>query len=95
MNPVEPLTVDVTLRPRRRVTLPADVCEALGLQVGDRLEISVTDEGLVVKPKKTVALQALREIQRAFAASGISEQELQEEARAIRERLSRAHYGEG
>lgn len=95
MNPVERSTRDVTLRPRRQLTLPAEVCEALGLQVGDRLELSVEgEERLVVKPKKGLALQALREIQRLFAASEVTEEELQEEGRRVRERLSRARYGE-
>lgn len=94
MNPVKPTRTDVTLRPRRQVTLPADICEALGLQVGDRLELSFEGEGLLVlKPRKAIALLALREIQRAFGESGMTEEELQEQARRVRERLSRAKYG--
>jgi AbrB family looped-hinge helix DNA binding protein len=80
MQPVERPHPDVTLRPKRQITLPAEICEALGLQVGDRLELSVSNNALVVKPKKALALEALREIQSAFAASGVSEQELQDEA---------------
>src|SRR5215211_700800 len=76
---------DVTLRPKRQITLPAEICEALGLQVGDRLQVSVSNNALVVKPRKAVALEALREIQSAFAASGLSEQELQDEGRGVRE----------
>ena len=86
---------EVRLRPRRQLTLPAEVCEALHLQVGDRLEISLADNGLLVKPKKSIALDALREIRRAFAASRLSEEELQEEGQKVRERLSRSRYGEG
>ena len=86
---------EATLRPRRQLTLPAEVCEALGLAVGDRLELSVEEQGrLVVKPKKALALQALREIQRAFGASDLTEEDLQEEGRRARKRLSRARYGE-
>jgi AbrB family looped-hinge helix DNA binding protein len=92
MNPER--AKDITLRPRRQITLPPEVCELLGLQVGDRLELSVADDALVVKPKKTVALKALAEIQRVFQDSGITEEELQEEGRKTRERLSRTRYGE-
>jgi AbrB family looped-hinge helix DNA binding protein len=87
-------TLDVVLRPRRQLTLPAEVCEELGIQVGDRLEIAVEEGGLVVKPRKAVALDALREIRQAFATSGPAEDELQAEGRAVRERLSRERYGE-
>ncbi len=86
-------SVDVTLRPRRQLTLPAEVCDTLGVQVGDRLEISVTAGALFVRPKKAVALEALEEIRRAFAASGVTEEELQAEGRRIREQLSRERYG--
>jgi bifunctional DNA-binding transcriptional regulator/antitoxin component of YhaV-PrlF toxin-antitoxin module len=85
--------LDVTLRPRRQLTLPREVCEALGLEVGDRLEISITDEGLLAKPKKQLALDALAEIQRVFQSSGLTEEDLQEEGRRVREQLSHAGYG--
>lgn len=93
---MERAKTEVTIRPRRQVTLPEEVCKALGLEVGDRLELSVGGDGTVVlRPKKTVALAALREIQRAFKASGLTEEELQETGRRVRERLSRDRYGEG
>ncbi|MEW6232932.1 MAG: AbrB/MazE/SpoVT family DNA-binding domain-containing protein [Chloroflexota bacterium] len=65
------------MRERRQITLPAELCERLGRRVGDRLEVRLEDDTLVVKPKKTLALRALREIQAAFAASGMTEEELQ------------------
>ncbi len=88
-NTEKVLEENVTLRPRRQLTLPASVCEVLGIKPGDQLELSVTEDGLLVRPKKTLALKALEEIQRAFANSGISEKELQEEGRKVRERLSK------
>lgn len=93
MAGTEQAVLDLTLRPRRQLTLPPEVCDRLGVQVGDRLEVSVTDDALLVRPKKVVALKALEEIQRAFAASGITEEELQAEGRRIREQLSRERYG--
>ena len=88
------LTLDVILRDRRQVTLPAQVCQRLGLQTGDRLEMRLEDDTLVVKPKRGVALRALREIQAAFAASGITEQELQRSGQEIREQVYRERYGQ-
>jgi AbrB family looped-hinge helix DNA binding protein len=86
------LTLDVILRGRRQVTLPAQVCERMGLQTGDRLEMRVEDDTLVVKPKKGLALRALREIQAAFAASGIREEELQQSGQEIRDQIYRERH---
>ena len=86
------LTLDVILRDRRQVTLPAEVCERMGLQTGDRLEMHLEDDTLVVKPKKGLALSALREIQAAFAVSGIREEELQQSGQEIREEIYRERH---
>ena len=86
------LTLDVVLRGRRQVTLPAQVCDRMGLQTGDRLEMHVEDDTLVVKPKKGLALHALREIQAAFAASGIREEDLQRSGQDIREQIYRERH---
>ncbi len=85
-------SLDVVLRDRRQITLPAELCTKLGLQVGDRLEVRLEDDTLVVKPKKALALRALREIQAAFAASGMTEEELQESGRKIREEIYRERH---
>ncbi|MBN2072616.1 MAG: AbrB/MazE/SpoVT family DNA-binding domain-containing protein [Actinobacteria bacterium] len=68
--------IDVLLRPKRQVTLPFRVCEKLGLEFGDRLEIEVRGNAIIARPKKTVALEALKEIRDAFKKSGITEDEL-------------------
>lgn len=91
----EPLPRETVLRPRRQVTLPARVCEALGLQTGDRLELALTEDGVLLRPKKNAALRALREIHRAFAEAGVTEEELLEEGRRVREHLNRKYYGRG
>jgi AbrB family looped-hinge helix DNA binding protein len=95
VNTIERKTLQLTLRPRRQLTLPAELCDALDLEVGDRLEVTLSDDGLVVRPKKAVAMRALREIQKAFATSDLSEAELQEEGRLLRQELTRARHGEG
>jgi bifunctional DNA-binding transcriptional regulator/antitoxin component of YhaV-PrlF toxin-antitoxin module len=93
MKNIERPNLDITLRPRRQLTLPPQVCEALGLEIGDRLEVSVVDGGVFVKPKKQLALNALAEIERAFKETGLTEDELQQEGRRVREELSRSRYG--
>ncbi len=76
---------DVVLRPKRQITLPRDVCEQMGIGPGDTLELSVEGSTLAAKPKKAAALEALREIREAFKRSGITEEELQETGRRMRQ----------
>jgi AbrB family looped-hinge helix DNA binding protein len=81
---------ELVLQSYGQVTLPSWVCEALGIQEGDRLSISIEDHSLIITPRKAVALQALRDIQAAFAEAGVTEEGLQAEGRQVREELIRA-----
>lgn len=72
------------LRPKRQLTIPGEICERLGIEPGDALELSLEDTTLVAKPRKSIALDTLREIQEAFKRSGITEEELLEETYKIR-----------
>jgi AbrB family looped-hinge helix DNA binding protein len=85
--------IDVTVRQRRQMTLPRELCDVLGIQPGDRLEIAVEGDILVGRPKKRLALEALKEIQDAFARSGMTEAELQAAGRRVRRQLARERYG--
>jgi len=89
---VEKKAIDVVLRPKRQITLPREVCDQLGIGPGDVLEVSVDEARLVARPKKTVALEALREIQQAFERSGITKEELQEAGRQAREEIARERF---
>lgn len=81
------------LRQRRQITLPRKVCEQLGIEVGDALELSVENGALIITPSKQLALDALQEIQAAFARSGLSEEDLQRASRKARTELVRERYG--
>ncbi len=83
-----------TIRERRQVTLPADFCRELDLDIGDSLTLELREGSLVLTPSRKAALDALAAIQRAFQESGITEKDLQETARKIRHRLVRERYGE-
>ena len=82
-----------TLRPKRQLTLPREVCEALGIQPGDVLDLEMEDSRLIAVPRKVRALEALRAIQEAFQRAGITEEELWDAGRRVRERLVRERYG--
>ena len=85
-------TTEVVLRPKRQMTLPREVCDSLGIQTGDILEITVNENILTARPRKTVALEALREIQQAFVRSRITEEELLKAGREIREEVARERF---
>lgn len=89
----EKKVADIVLRPKRQVTLPKEICDQLGIGPGDVLELTVEDSTLVARPRKMVALEALREIQQAFQRSGITEEELQEAGRRIRQEVASEHHG--
>jgi AbrB family looped-hinge helix DNA binding protein len=89
----EKKVADVMLRPKRQVTLPKEICDQLGIGPGDVLELTVEDSTIIARPRKTVALEALKEIQQAFKRSGITEGELQKSGRRVRQEVARERYG--
>ncbi len=90
---MEKKVVDIMLRPKRQVTLPKEICDQLGIGPGDVLELTVEDSSIVARPRKTVALEALKEIQQAFQRSGITEEELQKAGRRVRQEVARERHG--
>ena len=89
---VEKKVTDVVLRAKRQITLPKEVCDKLEIAPGDMLELILEGSALVARPKKVAALNALREIQKAFKRSGITETELQETGRRVRREIIRERY---
>lgn len=81
-----------SLRPRRQITLPLEVCRQLGVDIGDQLDLTVEGGVLIVTPSRKRALDALQEIQAAFARSAVGERELQRAARQARTELTRERY---
>ncbi len=88
-------TMEIVLRPRRQLTLPKKVCERLGVKPGDRLALELRGATLVAKPKRIIALEALREIREAFQRSGVTEEELIKAGKQVRQELIRKRYGIG
>lgn len=83
----------VVLRPKRQLTLPREICERLSITTGDILELTIEDSVLVARPRKLKAVESLREIQRAFKASGMTEDELQQAGSLVRQQVARERYG--
>ena len=84
---------DIVLRPKRQVTLPKEICDALGINPGDVLELTLENSTIIARPRKMVSLEALKEIQQAFKRSGITEEELQKTGHRMRQEVTRERYG--
>jgi AbrB family looped-hinge helix DNA binding protein len=84
---------DIVIRDKRQITLPRKVCEQLGIEPGDLLTLYVEGDKLVAKSKKSVALNALQELQRVFQTSDVTKNELLKTARRIRRELVAKEYG--
>ena len=82
---------NVVLRPKRQITLPGEICERLGITLGDSLELTLEGDRLIARPKKAIALQALQEIQQAFQRAGITEKEVQKTGHRVRETITREY----
>lgn len=82
------------LRPRRQLTLPREVCEALEVQPGDGLVLTMAEGAVIIRTGRQLALEALRAIQQALADSGITEEELLESGRQVRDEIFRERYPE-
>jgi AbrB family looped-hinge helix DNA binding protein len=78
----------VVLRPKRQVTLPKNICDRLGIEPGDALELIVKDSVLIARPQKSVSMESLKEIQQAFKSSGITEEDLQKAGRRVRQAIA-------
>ena len=52
----------VSLREKGRITIPVSIRRALGLRVGDRLDLSVKDGTIILKPVDTVKAEDIKGI---------------------------------
>ena len=82
----------ISLRGKRQVTLPAELCEALGVGPGDSFDARVEGETIVLTPSRKVALDALKELRRALKEAGVTEEELLESGREVRKELVREKW---
>ena len=82
----------IKLREKRQLTLPAEVCDALGLKPGDSVDIEVKDGTAILEPRRVRALRALKAVQKAIADAGVTEEELLEGGRQVRKEIFRERY---
>ncbi len=86
-------TYSAKLRERRQITLSRALCAELGVRTGDSFDMKAEDGVLVLVPRRGMGLDALREVQRAFAAAGVGEAVLRQAAHHIRQGRDKAEDG--
>ncbi len=85
--------IDVIVRPKRQITISKKICDQMGIEPGDVLELTVENSAIVARPRKNVALEALKEIQKTFQRSGVTREDLNKNSRRIRKEVARELYG--
>lgn len=83
----------VRVQEKGQVTLPADVRRNLRIKKGDLVAITETDEGVLITPQETIAIQALDRIGAALREQGLSLEALIESGREERAGLLKELYG--
>lgn len=93
MKRTEPTVIYGRVRGKGQVTIPADVRERLGIREGDLVAMLQTDEGILISPQAVVGAKLLSRIAEELKKSGVSLEELRQNADAIREELYDERYG--
>jgi AbrB family looped-hinge helix DNA binding protein len=83
----------VRIQEKGQVTLPADVRRKLGLNKGDLVAGTETDEGVLISPQHVVAMKALERVSHILAEQGVDLNEMIASGRDIRGDLLKEDYG--
>ena len=76
-----------------QVTIPIEIRENLGLQEGDLVAFTQTEDGVLISPQSVVAMRSLDQIGQVLKKQGITLEELIESGRNIRGELIKEKYG--
>ena len=78
---------------RGQITIPIDLRRKMGIEEGGIIAFIETKEGLLLSPRKALALDALDRIGEALEEQGITLEELIESGREIRGQMLAEEYG--
>jgi AbrB family looped-hinge helix DNA binding protein len=84
----------IQLRKRGVFTLPKSIRDKYNLEEGDALRLVDVDGVFVLTPMTPMVPELAREIERLRERTGLSTEDLLEQLRKTRERLTRERYGE-
>jgi len=78
---------------RGQITIPVELRRKLGIAEGGVVALTETEEGILVSPRKTLAMDALDRIGAALKEQGVTLEELIESGREIRAEIIQKEYG--
>jgi AbrB family looped-hinge helix DNA binding protein len=81
-----------TIQENGQVTLPAEWREKHNIKKGDVVSFEETDEGLLITPRRLVAMALLDEIAEGLKAKGITLDELLDAGQDIRQQIYDEKY---
>jgi bifunctional DNA-binding transcriptional regulator/antitoxin component of YhaV-PrlF toxin-antitoxin module len=85
----------IQIRQRGTLTIPAELREKYGIDVGDTYRLLDLDGIFILTPVTTMVPELVREIEQARIEAGLSIEELLDSLRQQRERYYREHYEPG
>lgn len=75
-----------------QITIPIEIRKKMGLKEGDLVAFVETEQGIMISPQETIAMDALDKLGEALKARGMTLEELMEEGEQTREELVRTKY---
>ena len=75
-----------------QITLPVEFRKKYNLKKGDAIVFKETEDGLVISPRESLAMNLLDEIGEALKAKGITLDEMIEDGKKIREEIYQEKY---
>ena len=87
--PVSKLSV---VQEKGQVTIPAAIRRKLGLKKGDLVAFVETEQGVLISPQETVAMETLDKLGEMLKEKGISLDELMASGREIRGEIASEKY---
>ena len=90
---MQPETVRV--RGKGEITLPSEIRQKLGIEVGALLSISLTEGGVLLQPAEVVMRGLLDQISTELKAEGATQNNLMTETKKQRAKIAKEKYGIG
>ena len=75
-----------------QITIPIEIRKKMGLKEGDLVAFVETEQGIMISPQETIAMDALDKLGEALKARGMTLEELMEEGEQTREERVREKY---
>jgi AbrB family looped-hinge helix DNA binding protein len=83
----------IRVRGKGEITLPSDIRQQLGLEVGALLTAEVVGDGVLLKPAEVVAREAMAQISKELRAQGTTLEDLLAAGRKARAKVAVEKYG--